>query len=109
MMHETETALPGPEVLRRARAFFTERVPHHAAFLEQEGPAFATFRGQGGEELAIAVLPADRGTRVRASSLFFDQAIGRFFSTLPAPDHPASAAPTAAPATPRAGGRETAS
>jgi hypothetical protein len=86
MMHETVTALLGPEVLRRAQAFFAERIPHHAAFLETEGPAFATFRGQGGEELAIAVLPSERGTRVRASSLFFDQAIGRFFSTLPAPD-----------------------
>ena len=106
MIHETETALPGPEVLRRAKGFFAERVPHHAAFLEKEGPTFATFRGQGGEELAIAVLPAERGTRVRASSLFFDQAIGRFFSTLPAPDHRASAAPAAAP---RPGGREAAS
>lgn len=85
-MYETETALPGPEVLRRAKVFFTERVPHHAAFLEKEGPAFATFRGQGGEELAMAVLAAERGTRVRASSLFFDQEIGRFFSTLPALD-----------------------
>lgn len=91
-MYETETALPGPEVLRRAQAFFAERVPHQAAFLEQAGPTFATFRGQGGEELAIAVQPAERGTRVRASSLFFDQVIGRFFSTLPAPD--ASGAPT---------------
>lgn len=85
MMHETVTSLPGPEVLRRAKAFFTERVPHHAAFLEKDGASFATFRGQGGEELAIAVLPAERGTRVRASSSFFDQVIDRFFSTLPAP------------------------
>lgn len=92
MMHETVTKLPAAEVLRRAKAFFTERVPHHAAFLEKEGPAFATFRGQGGEELAIAVLPADGETRVRASSSFFDQAIGRFFSTLPASDHQQGAA-----------------
>ncbi len=85
-MYEMVTSLPGPEVLRCAKAFFTERVPHHAAFVEKEGPSFATFRGQGGEELAIAVLPAEHGTRVRASSLFFDQVIGRFFSTLPVPD-----------------------
>jgi hypothetical protein len=85
MMYETVTALPGSEVLRRAKAFFAERVPHNAAFLEQEGPGFATFRGQGGEELALAVTSAEQGTQVRASSLFFDQAIGRFFSTLPAP------------------------
>lgn len=85
MIHETVTALSGPDVLRRAKVFFAERVPHQAAFLEKEGPSFATFRGQGGEELAIAVLAAEQGTRVRASSLFFDQVIGRFFSTLPAP------------------------
>jgi hypothetical protein len=85
MIHETITTLPGPEVLRQAKAFFSERVPHNAAFLERDGPSFATFRGQGGEELALAVMPGDQGTRVRASSLFFDQAIGRFFSTLPVP------------------------
>jgi len=85
-MYQTVTTLPGPEVLRRAKTFLAERVPHNAAFLEKEGAGFATFRGQGGEELAIAVTGGDQGTQVRASSLFFDQAIGRFFSTLPAPD-----------------------
>jgi hypothetical protein len=83
MIHETLTSLQGREVLERAKKFFAERVPHQAAFVEKEGPNFATFRGQGGEELAIAVFPGDRGTRVRASSLFYDQAIDRFFSTLP--------------------------
>ncbi len=87
MMHEIVTALPPAEVIRRARVFFAERVPHQAAFLEREGPTFATFRGQGGEELALAVIPGGAGTRVRASSLFFDQAIGRFLSTLPPADH----------------------
>ncbi|HXV86013.1 MAG TPA: hypothetical protein VD793_04905, partial [Gemmatimonadales bacterium] len=81
-MHETVTSLPAPEVLQRACAFFTDRVPHHAASLEKLGPAYATFRGQGGEEIALAVLPAQGGTRVRASTLFFDQAVGRFLSTL---------------------------
>lgn len=85
MTHEIVTSLNGQEVLRRAMHFFAERVPHHGAFLEQEGERFATFRGQGGEELTIAVFDApEGGTRVRASTLFFDQAIGRFFSTLPA-------------------------
>ncbi len=83
MTHETMTALRPSEVLERAETFFTERAPHHAAFLEKEGPMFAVFRGQGGEELAIAVFAAAAGTRVRASTLFFDQLIGRFFSTLP--------------------------
>jgi hypothetical protein len=83
MMHEVTTSLPAEDVLRRAKQFFAERVPHFGAFLEKEGPSWATFRGQGGEEIAIAVLPADRGTRVRASSLLFTQTIDRFLSTLP--------------------------
>jgi hypothetical protein len=84
MMHEVTTSLRGEDVLRRARDFFAERVPHFGAFLEKEGPTWATFRGQGGEEIAIAVIPAERGTRVRASSLLFNQTIDRFLSTLPA-------------------------
>jgi len=84
MVHETRTSLAGAEVLARARRFFAERVPHNAAFPEKEGPAWLVLRGQGGEEVAIAVIdePAG-GTRVRASTLFFDQAVDRFLSTLP--------------------------
>ena len=56
-----------------------------AAFPEKEGPSFLDLRGQGGEEIALAVAPAPGGTRVRAGTLLFDQAVGRFFSTLPQP------------------------
>jgi hypothetical protein len=90
MLHETTTSLPPGEVLARAKAFFAERVPQHGAFLEKEGPGFATFRGQGGEEIALAVFAAPGGTRVRASTLLFDQALDRFFSTLPVTAEPAS-------------------
>lgn len=83
MMHETVTALPGAEVIARAKGFFADRMPHLGAFVEQEGPGFATFRGQGGEEIALAVMPVAGGTRVRASSLLFDQPIARFLATLP--------------------------
>jgi hypothetical protein len=85
MVHETTTTLAGPEVIRLAKAFFAQRMPQSAAFPETEGPAFLALRGQGGEEIALAVFAADGGTRVRASTLFFDQAIGRFLSTLPTP------------------------
>ncbi|MFZ5624279.1 MAG: hypothetical protein ACOY71_07585 [Gemmatimonadota bacterium] len=85
MTHEFLTGLSGPEVLARAKRFFTERVPHNAAFPEKEGPTFLTLRGQGGEEIALAVQETPEGTRVRASTLFFDQAVSRFLSTLPAP------------------------
>lgn len=85
MTHEIITSLAPSDVLGRAKAFFAERAPHNAAFVEREGPHFATFRGQGGEELTLAAVPDSAGTRVRASTLFFDQVIGRFFSTLPVP------------------------
>ncbi|OGU02608.1 MAG: hypothetical protein A2W29_10590 [Gemmatimonadetes bacterium RBG_16_66_8] len=85
MIHETVTSLLGPDVLERATRFFAERVPQHTAHLQEQGPSFAVFRGQGGEEIALAVQAAAEGTRVRASTLLFDQAVGRFFSTLPGP------------------------
>jgi hypothetical protein len=84
MTYETSTSISGAEVIQRAKRFFQERVPSNAAFPEKEGPAWVTFRGQGGEEIAMAVTEVPGGTRIRASTLFFDQAVGRFFSTLPA-------------------------
>jgi hypothetical protein len=84
MVHEIVTALEGADVLSRAKRFFGERVPMQAAFPEKEGPTWLTLRGQGGEEIAIAVIPAPGGSRVRASTLLFDQQVERFLSTLPA-------------------------
>ena len=84
MTHTTTVALPPGEVLARAKRFFAERVPHAAAFVEQEGPGFLVLRGQGGEEIALhARADAAGKTQVRASTLFFDQALDRFLSTLP--------------------------
>jgi hypothetical protein len=85
MTHETTTTLDAAEVIARAKAFFAERVPQTAAYPEEEGPAFLTLRGQGGEEIAIAILPDQAANRVRASTLFFDQGVERFLSTLPTP------------------------
>ena len=89
MVYECTTTLDRGEVLRRAKRFFAERVPMQAAFPEKEGPGYLTLRGQGGEEIAIAVSPVAAGTRVRASTLLFDQAVDRFLSTLPAAEQPA--------------------
>ena len=84
MTHTTSVALPLGEVLARAKRFFAERVPNSAAFVEKEGPQFVVLRGQGGEEVALHVWAEATGkTRVRASTLFFDQAVDRFLSTLP--------------------------
>ncbi len=84
MIHATTVSLPPSDVLERAKQFFAERVPHAAAFVEQEGPEFLVLRGQGGEEVVLRAWADGAGnTRVRASTLFFDQALDRFFSTLP--------------------------
>ncbi len=85
MIHTTTVTLAPADVLARAQQFFAERVPNAAAFVEKSGPTFLTLRGQGGEEVVFSAW-TDSGngvTRVRASTLFFDQAIDRFFSTLP--------------------------
>lgn len=85
MTHTTTVTLPPAEVLDRAQNFFAERVPQMAAFVEQRGPTFITLRGQGGEEVVLSAWQdaAAGVTRVRAATLFFDQAVDRFFSTLP--------------------------
>ena len=83
MIHTVTVTLPPAEVLARAKAFFSERVPHAAAFPEQEGPGFVVLRGQGGEEVVVSAAAVGGASRVRASSLFFDQAVDRFLSTLP--------------------------
>jgi hypothetical protein len=85
MVYEVITTLERSEVLRRAKLFFAERVPLNAAYPEKEGPSYLTLRGQGGEEIAFAVWSTPGGTRVRVSTLFFDQVVDRFLSTLPLP------------------------
>jgi hypothetical protein len=76
-------------VIARAQQFFAERVPNAAAFVEKQGANFITLRGQGGEEVVLSAWEDhEKGvTRVRASTLFFDQALDRFFSTLPRASH----------------------
>jgi hypothetical protein len=85
MIQHAVTTLPGSEVLARAKQFFAERVPLWAAYPEAEGPSWLVLRGQGGEEVALAAIEADGVTRVRASTLLFDQAVSRFLFTLPVP------------------------
>jgi hypothetical protein len=85
MVYELVTTLEGGEVLRRAKRFFAERVPLNAAYPEREGPTYLTLRGQGGEEIAFAIWSTPAGTKVRVSTLFFDQVVDRFLSTRPLP------------------------
>ena len=88
-MQEFVTSLTAGEVLARARKFFASRNGIYSTFLELEGPTFVTFRGQGGEEVVVAVAPATEGTRVTGSSYLFDMQVARFLSALPpAPNGP---------------------
>jgi hypothetical protein len=81
---ETTTELGADEVLARAKTFFASRPSLYSSFLDKEGPGFASFRGQGGEELVIGVsaAPDGKGTRVTGSSYLFDMQVARFFVTL---------------------------
>lgn len=91
-LQEHLTTLPPGEVLARAKHFFARRNGIYSAFIEQEGPNYATFRGQGGEEIVIAAHPADGGTRVTGSTYLFDMQVARFFVTLPAAGMPGDGA-----------------
>jgi hypothetical protein len=83
-VQEFTTSLSGDEVLKRAKIFFSTRPSIYSAFIDKEGPGFASFRGQGGEEVVIATSasPDGIGTRVTGSSYLFDMQISRFFATL---------------------------
>jgi hypothetical protein len=82
-LQELTTALAPEDVIARAKQFFSERSSLYATFLDKEGPGFATFRGQGGEELVIAATAKEGATLVTGSTYLFDMQVARFLSTLP--------------------------
>jgi hypothetical protein len=83
-VQEYRSTLPPEEILTRAKTFFSTRPTLYATFLDREGPTFVSFRGQGSEEIVIAVSPLDggQGTVVRGSTYLFDMQVSRFFTTL---------------------------
>ena len=83
-LQEAITTASPQEVIEEAKKFFARRNGIYAAFIEKEGPGWANFRGQGGEEIVVGTSSVDGGTRVSASTYLFDQQIARFLSTLPA-------------------------
>ena len=85
MTHETVTTLSPADVVARAKTFFAERVPATAAYPEKQGPTWIVLRGQGGEEISLSAITGGGATKVRGSTLLFDQAVARFLSTLPTP------------------------
>ena len=82
-MQELTTTLPATEVIERAKSFFSRRSSLYAAFLDKEGPGFVTFRGQGGEEIAIGAVAGNGATRVTGSTYLFDMQVSRFLESLP--------------------------
>jgi hypothetical protein len=84
-LQETRTTMSVPDVIAAAKTFFARRNSLYAAFVEREGPAFVSLRGQGGEEILVGATPAPdgNGTRVTGSTYMFDQQVARFFATLP--------------------------
>ena len=80
---ETTTSLAPQAVLRQAGTFFATRVPATPAFVEKQSDRHLVLRGQGGEEIVFAAAPVAGGSAVRGSSLYFDQQVKRFFTTLP--------------------------
>jgi hypothetical protein len=82
-LQETTTSLAPADVLDAAREFFARRVSIYAAYVEQQSATHLSLRGQGGEELVIAVVATTDGTRVTGSTYMFDAQLSRFFSMLP--------------------------
>jgi len=81
-LQETTTNHSPAQVLQAAKEFFARQTGIYAAFPEQESKSHVTLRGQGGEEVVVAAIPAAGETRVTASTYLFDQQVARFFATL---------------------------
>jgi hypothetical protein len=76
------TTASGADVLEEAKRFFARQNGIYAAFPEQESSNHLTLRGQGGEEIVIAV-SGSSPTRVTGSTYLFDQQVARFLQALP--------------------------
>ena len=85
-LQEYTTSLAPQDVIERAKKFFAQRNSLYASFLEKEGPGWATFRGQGTEEIAIAATAKEGATLVTGSAYLFDMQVSRFFASLPPAD-----------------------
>ncbi len=80
-----ETALPPEAALDAAVRFFARAGGVYTAYPERRGAGHVVLRGQGGEEIAIAAVPAAGGSVVTGSSYLFDQQVARFLDSLPPP------------------------
>lgn len=81
-LQEAITSESPDEVIAAAKLFFARRNSIYSAYPEKEGKGWATFRGQGGEEIAIGTVQGENGTIVSGSTYLFDQQVARFLSSL---------------------------
>jgi hypothetical protein len=82
-LQEAVTTASADDVIAAAKQFFGRQNSIYSAFLDKEGAGWATFRGQGGEEIVVGTAGVEGGTRVSASTYLFDQQVARFLSGLP--------------------------
>lgn len=85
-LQEYLTTLAPDAVIEQAQRFFATRNPLYAVFPDRGGPGWASFRGQGGEELVVAARAVEGGSEVTGSSYMFTMQLARFLTTLPALD-----------------------
>ena len=91
-LQEFSTTLAPDDVMASAAQFFSTRNPLYTAALDKSGPGWASYRGQGGEEVVVAARAVEGGSHVTGSSYLFTMQLARFFTTLPALDQPAEVA-----------------
>lgn len=85
LIQEVETELSPPEVIERARSFFTLLFTPYAAFVEEEGDSHIRFSIEAGE-LMIGVGHRDGRTVVRGSTARMHHELSQFLTTLAAPE-----------------------
>jgi hypothetical protein len=82
---ETVTELPGEEVIRRARDFFSLRLTQYAAFEEEAGPTHLRLSSEAAD-LTIGVGQQDGRTHVRGSTSRMHHELSQFLATLAPPE-----------------------
>ena len=81
LIQEVLTDLPAPEVIRRAREFFTLRMTPYAGFGEEGDEQHVRFTTEAGE-LVIGTGEVDGRTQVRGSTSRMHHELSQFLATL---------------------------
>ncbi|CAN5176074.1 hypothetical protein BH24GEM2_BH24GEM2_09000 [soil metagenome] len=85
LIQETFTDLPGPEVIQRARTFFTLQFSPYAAFVEDESDTHIRFHTEAGG-LTLAVGRQGDRNLVRGSTSRLNHELSQFLVTLSKPE-----------------------